>query len=339
MVEEKQLEKKKALCGAEKAAAFLLFLGEEISTEVFKELSPDEVETVIRTIPNMPGLSPDVIDSVVNEFNERFVSDGLFAEVSRDFVEAIVSKAFDRDRARDMLRRLDNMEKLENLRRHDPRVIFNLIKNEHPQTVAFVLSHLDQVQTADILARLPENVQYEVLVRIAKMDQILPETFEEVIDALSKEVASMKVITGGPIGGVKPASEILNLLKKSDSNEIMRKIEEDDPDLAEEIGQLMFVFEDMVNIDDRGIQMILKEVSNDDLAMSLKMASDEVQAKIFRNISTRAAEMIKEEMEAKGPVRISDVEKAQQVIVRVARKLEEEGKIVVAGRGGDEVFI
>ena len=171
------------------------------------------------------------------------------------------------------------------------------------------------------------------------MDQIIPETFEEVIDALSREVDSMRVFKGESIGGIKQASEILNLLKKSESNEIMRKIEEDDPELAEEIGQLMFVFEDMVNIDDRGIQAILKEVSNDDLALALKMSSEEVQDKIFRNISSRAADMIKEDMESRGPVRISDVEKAQQVIVRVARKLEEEGKIIVAGRGSDEVFI
>ena len=330
---------KNGLTGAEKSAAFLIFLGEDIATEVFKDLSEEEVENIIRTIPQMEGLSPTVIDAVVNEFNDRFVSEGLFAEISMDFIESIVSKAFDKNRAKEMLKRMSNREKLETLRRHDPRVIFNLIKNEHPQTIAFILSHLDQSQTSDILSRLPESVQYEVLTRIAKMDSIIPETFEEIIDTLAKEVESVKVFSGGTIGGVKQASEILNQLKKSDSNEIMRKIEEDDPDLAEEIGQLMFTFEDVVNIDDRGIQTILKEVSNDDLAMALKAASEELKDKIFRNISSRAADMIKEDMETRGPVRISDVEKSQQVIVRVARKLEEEGKIIVAGRGSDEVFI
>lgn len=327
------------LNGAQKAAAFLIFLGEEISTEVFKDLNEDEVETIIRTIPNMEGLSPDVIDAVVNEFNERFISEGLFSEISKDFVESIVTKAFNKDQAKEMLKRLDNMEKLEALRKHDPRLIYSLIKDEHPQTISFILSHLENTQTSEIISHLPENVQYEVLVRIAKMDQIIPETLEEIIDTLSREIESVRVFSGDSIGGIKPASEILNMLKKSESNEIMRKIEEDDPDLAEEIGQNMFVFEDMVNIDDRGIQAILKEVSNDDLAVGLKMASEEVQEKIFRNISSRAAEMIKEDMDSRGPVRIADVEKAQQTIVRVARKLEEEGKVIVSGRGGDDMFI
>ena len=333
------MDGRRTLSGVQKAAAFLIFLGEEISTEVFRELSEEEVETIIRTIPNMEGLSPDVIDAVVNEFNERFISEGMFVDISKDFVETIVNKAFDKGRAREMLKRLSNTEKLENLRKHDPKTIFNLIKDEHPQTIAFILAHLDQSQTADIISRLPENVQYEVLLRIAKMDTIIPETFEEVIDVLAKEVDSMRVFSVGSIGGIKPASEILNSLKKSESNEIMRKIEEDDPDLAEEISQLMFVFEDLVNIDDRGIQTILKEVGNDDLAVALKMASEEVKDKIYRNISARAADMIKEDMDSRGPLRISDVEKSQQVIVRAARKLEEEGKIIVAGRGNDEVFI
>ena len=328
-----------ALSGTEKAAALLMFLGEEVSSQVLKELEEDEIQKVIAKLPFMSNLKHEKIEEVVQEFNDRVSQEGFLSQVGKDFVENIINRALDSGDAQKMLKKISYNEKLENIKKHDGRTIFNLIKKEHPQTIAFILSHLDAHQTSEIISRLPEELQYEVLLRIARMDQVVSGAMEEVIDTLAKDISAFRVEVGESVGGIKDAAEVLNSMRKTESNEIMRKIEEEDPELAEEIGQHMFVFEDLLNVDDKGIQMILREVSNDDLSISLKMASEEVKDKLFKNISTRAAEMIQEDMESRGPVLISDVEKSQQVIIRVARRLEQEGKIVMAGRGGDDLFV
>jgi len=327
------------LSGVEKAAALLIFLGEEISTEVFKGLNEDEIRLIVSAIPKIGEITPTTMEVVLKEFSERIVSEGYMSAQGKDFIERVVQNALGPQKAETVLGRMEIEQRLEQIRRHDPRTLFNLIKKEHPQTIAFILSQLPPLTTSEIIARLPEDMQYEVVLRISRMDSVLPGALEEVVDALGRELSTFRIDVAEAVGGVKPAAEILNSMKKSVANEIMTKIEEEDPELAEQIGQHMFVFEDLLNVDDRGIQMILKEVGNDDLAIALKMASDEVKNKIFRNISTRAAEMIQEDMEARGPVRISDVEKAQQLIVRAARKLEQEGKIIVSGRGGEELFV
>ena len=333
------IEEIKALSGSEKAAALLMFLGEEVSSEVLKELEEDEIQQVISKLPFMSNIKHEKIEEVVQEFNQRVSKEGFLSQIGKDFVENIINRALDTSRAQKMLKKISYNEKLENIKKHDVRTIFNLIKKEHPQTIAFILSHLETHQTSEIISRLPEELQYEVILRIAKMDQVVSGAMEEVIDTLSKDISTFRVEVGESVGGIKDAAEVLNSMRKSGSNEIMRKIEDEDPDLAEEIGQHMFVFEDLMNVDDKGIQLILREVSNDDLSISLKMASEEVKHKLFKNISTRAAEMIQEDMESRGPVRITDVEKSQQIIIRVARKLEQEGKIFMAGRGGDDLFI
>jgi flagellar motor switch protein FliG len=334
-----EFEESTGMSGSEKAAALLMFLGEDISVDVLRELDEEEIRQVVSKLPFMTNLPPESMEEVVKEFNERIQKEGFLSQVGKDFVENIISKALDEKRADKMIKKLSYAEKLENIKKHDTRTIFNLIKKEHPQTIAFILSHLAPTQTSEIIAHLPEDLRFEVVLRIARMDQVVSGAMEEVIDALSRDISAFRVEVGESVGGIKDAAEVLNSMRKSDGNEIIRRIEEDDPDLAEEIGQYMFVFEDLLNVDDKGIQMILREVSNDDLAVALKMASDEVKDKLFRNISTRAAEMIQEDMESRGPVRISDVEKSQQVIIRIARKLEMEGKIVVAGRGGEDMFV
>jgi len=336
---EEFVGEQKSLNGVEKAAALLMFLGEEITTDVFKGLNEDEIQLIVNTIPKMGRISPETMDDVLQEFSERLVAEGYMSTIGQDFIEKVITKALDPTKAESVMSRLAVEQQLDQIRRYDPRAIFNLIKKEHPQTIAFILSQLPPMTTSEIIARLPEDLQYEVVVRISKMDQIIPGALDQVVEALGRELSTFSIGIAEQVGGVKPAAEILNSMKKSAANEIMSKIEEDDPDLAEEIGQHMFVFEDLLNVDDRGIQLILKEISNDDLAIALKMASEDVKQKIFRNISSRAAEMIQEDMEARGPVRISDVEKAQQLIVRVARRLETEGKIIVAGRGGEELFV
>lgn len=327
------------LSGAEKAAALLLFLGEELATEVFRSLQEDEVRLIVSAIPKISDITPDSMQKVLDEFSRRLAAEGYMSKSGKDFIASVVHGAMGSEKAQSVLQRLEVEQQLDQIRRYDARSVFNLIKKEHPQTIAFILSQLPTATTAEIVSNLPEDMQYEVLHRIATMDSVLPGALEEVVDALGRELSTFALDVAETTGGIKPAAEILNQMKKGAANEVIRKLEEDDPDLAEQIGQHMFVFEDLLNVDDRGIQLILKELGNDDLALSLKMASDEVKEKIFRNISSRAAEMIQEDMEARGPVRISDVEKAQGVIVRAARRLEQEGKVIVSGRGGEDMFV
>jgi len=314
-------------------------LGEEIAADVFKRVAEDELRRVISAVPKLGDITPDDMQKVLDEFSERLASEGYISKSGKEIIENVVHQALEPAKAQTILQRLVIEQQLEQIRRYDPTAIFNLLKKEHPQTIAFILSQLPSTTTAEIVANLPEDMQFEVLRRVARMDSVLPGALEEVVDALGRELSTFSIDVAESSGGVKPAAEILNQMKKSAANEIMRKLEEEDPDLAEQIGQHMFVFEDLLNVDDRGIQAILKETSNDDLAVALKMASEEVKNKIFRNISTRAAEMIQEDMEARGPVRIADVEKAQSMVVRVARRLETEGKIVVTGRGGEDMFV
>lgn len=336
---ERLIGERRRLDGVQKAAALLMFLGEELSTEVFKGLADDEIQLIVTAIPKLGDVSPETMEIILKEFSERLVAEGYMATIGKDFIEKVVHNALDQSKAENILSRLEVEQQLEQIRRYDSRTVFNLIKKEHPQTIAFICSQLPATTASEILSRLPEDIQFEVILRISRMDSVIPGVLEDVVDALGKELSTFSIDVAESVGGVKPAAEILNSMKKGSANEIMGKLEEEDPDLAEEIGQHMFVFEDLLNVDDRGIQMILKEVSNDDLAVALKMASEDVTQKIFRNVSTRAAEMIQEDMEARGPVRISEVEKAQQVIVRVARKLEQEGKIIVAGRGGEDLYV
>jgi flagellar motor switch protein FliG len=333
------IDEKRQLSGVEKAAALLMFLGEELATEVFRSLREDEIRLIVSAIPKLGDIRPNEMQSVLEEFRERLASEGYMSKSGKEFIESVVAGAMTTEKAHSVMQRLEVEQQLEQIRRYDARAIFNLIKKEHPQTVAFILSQLPAHTTAEIVANLPEDMQYEVLKRIASMDSVLPGALEEVVDALGRELSTFALDVAETTGGIKPAAEILNSMKKSAANEVMRKLEEEDPDLAEQIGQHMFVFEDLLNVDDRGIQMILKEIGNDDLAISLKMSSEEVRQKIFKNISSRAAEMIQEDMEARGPVRISDVEKSQGIIVRIARRLEQEGKVVVSGRGGEDMFV
>ena len=332
-------KKSRELSGIEKAAALLVFLGEDLATEVFRGLAEDEIRLIVSAIPKLGDVTPDEMQVILDEFSERLASEGYMSRSSKNFVETVVHGAMENDKAHSVLQRVESEQQLEQIRRYDSRAIFSLIKKEHPQTIAFILSQLPAQTTAEIVTNLPEDMQYEVMRRIAKMDSVLPGALEEVVEALGRELSTFAIDVAETSGGIKPAAEILNSMKKAGANEVMRKLEEEDPDLAEQIGQHMFVFEDLLNVDDRGMQLVLKEVGNDDLAIGLKMASEEVKQKIFKNISSRAAEMIQEDMEARGPVRLSDVEKAQGAIVRIARRLEQEGKVVVSGRGSDDMFV
>ncbi len=214
--------------------------------------------------------------------------------------------------------------------------IANMLSREHPQTIAIILAHLEPTQAAEVLGKLPENLKIDVSLRIASLDQISPSILVDLEDVLQSQLQSYT--RGKKIGGIRTVSEILNQMDRASEDLILKNIEEKDQILADEIRKLMFTFDDLISIDDKGIQMVLKEITTDDLSLALKMAVDELKAKIFKNMSQRAVQILKEEIEAKGAVKVSDVEKAQMNIVRVARRLEEEGKIVIGGKGGEELI-
>ncbi|NCA17997.1 MAG: flagellar motor switch protein FliG, partial [Betaproteobacteria bacterium] len=258
----------------------------------------------------------------------------IFGHASgRDFILQTLGE----DRAKTVLGQLSVVEgsrTLEALELVDSRTLANFLISEHPQTTALILAHLDPAKKCDVLKRLPDNIQTEVVLRIANLDFISPSLIAQVDEVLKQELATLGSIDTQQLGGVQPIADMLNVMEKSSEQNIMARVEEKDPQLAEEIRKLMFVFEDIVFIDDRGMQSLLKEVPNDKLVVALKTAPDEIKDKIFKNISKRAADLLKDDLEALGPVRLSDVEGAQQEIVNVAKRLEAEGKIMIS-RGGD----
>ncbi|MEJ5227442.1 flagellar motor switch protein FliG [Thermodesulfovibrio sp.] len=320
--------------GIEKVAALLSLIGEDAATELFKHFDPIELARIIPMMSRIK-LSQEEADLILQEFAEKIGTAPVRVDV--EYIKGILTKAFGEEQAQKLLSKIESgASAFDILRWLDSSSIATMLQREHPQTIAIVLAHLEPVQAAEVLGRLPEQLKIEVSQRIASLDQISPTILSELEDVLQSQLRSYT--QSRRIGGIKTVAEILNQLDRTSEELILKNIEEKDPILAEEIRKLMFTFEDLINVDDRGIQTILKEISTDDLALALKMASEELKEKIFRNMSSRAVEILKEEMESKGPVRVSDVEKAQMNIVRVARRLEEEGKIVIGGKGGEEVI-
>lgn len=324
----------KKLSGAEKVAAFLSLIGEEAATQIFKHLDPLELARIIPMMARVK-LNAEMTESVLKDFHEKTGSAML--SVDEEYIKKILVKAFGEDHAKKLIEKIESgASAFDILRWLDSAAISNLLSREHPQTIAIILAHLDSTQAAEVLAKLPEHLKIDVSLRIASLDQISPTILGELEDVLQSQLQSYT--RGRKIGGIRTVAEILNQMDRSSEDLILKNIEEKDQILADEIRKLMFTFDDLVHIDDRGIQMVLKEITTDDLALALKMASEDLKAKIFKNMSQRAVQILKDEIETKGAVKVSDVEKAQMNIVRVARRLEEEGKIVVAGKGGEEVI-
>ncbi len=325
-----------------KIAAIMLALGDEVASKVLKYLDEIDLHMLGNEMTFMDSISPDELKQYMNEFlrdlgKEPEIEGGL------DHIKKILIKAFGEEKAKSMIEKIGTPLKkvpFYTLANIDPRMIANFIKNEHPQTIAVILAHLDGVQAAEVLANLPENLQTDVVLRIARLETVSPDVVNELEKALEEEVKSAGGAESHQVGGVEPVAEILNNVPKELEQRIIGSIEETYPDIAEEIRKKMFVFEDLVYVDDRGIQTILKEVSNEDLLLALKTATEEIKEKIFKNMSQRAADMIKEDLESMGPVKLSDVEKAQQNIIQIAKRLEDEGKIVIAkGGGGGDVVV
>ncbi|MBK9040400.1 MAG: flagellar motor switch protein FliG [Bdellovibrionales bacterium] len=327
------------LRGFEKAAILLNYLGPEAAKTLFKHTEDAEIRKLLATMQKYRIVPVEVTKRVLEEYYEMVseTSEYIFSEKTTN--KETVVDAVGEERARGILGHLNvnspAQRQLESLEMVDAKSLSNFLINEHPQTIAVILAHLEPEKKGEVLKRLPETLQSEVVLRLANLDHVAPELIAEVDRVLKAELASVGTVEQAALGGVQPVAEMLNVMDKNTETAIMARIEEKDPILAEEIRKLMFVFEDIVKIDDRGIQTLLKEVPNDKLLLALKTANEEIRLKIFKNISQRAANLLKDDLANLGPSRLSDVETAQVEIVNVARRLETEGKILIA-RGGSE---
>lgn len=319
-----------------------MVMGEEFTTNVFKHLEEKEVRAIGEEMSNLRNVEPRAISSILGEFVEAINGDKLLGASGGHFFERTVSKAFDSKRANNLLGKVEpgkNRDYLEKLEMLSPEMLVHFIAGEHPQTIAVILSNMDDDLAANVLKLLPENIQGEVIVRIAKLDSVPDELISELQEILAEQISSVGKTGPKRKGGVEAAAEILNQVDRKTEKAILEKIEDEEEELAEQIRQSMFIFEDLIHLDDRSIRALLKEVGNDELLLALKTGSDSLKNKIFGNLSQRASEMLKEDMEVMGPVKLVEVERAQQTIIKTARRLEEEGKIVMGGRGGDEIIV
>ncbi len=324
------------MSGLQKAAVLLSVLGNQVTAQVFKNMKDNDVKLLVTAMGSVDKVTIPVVKGVLEEFYAEIAEEDtlIFGHASgRDFIMETLGE----ERAKTVLGQLSVLEgsrTLEALELVDPRTLSNFLVNEHPQTIAVILAHLEASKKVEVIKRLPEALQTEVVLRISSLDYISPTLIADVDNVLKQELATLGSIDTQQLGGVQPIAEMLNNMDKNTEQNIMARVEEKDPQLAEEIRKLMFVFEDIVFIDDTGMQTLLKEVPNDKLVMALKTAPEEIKDKIFRNISKRAADLLKEDLESMGPVRLSDVEGAQQEVVNVAKRLEAEGKIIIS-RGGE----
>ena len=330
------------LDGRTKAAVFLACLGPETASRVMAQMTDEEIEQLTLDLASLGGIDPDIRTGVMDEFHHMMVANRYMTQGGIEYARQLLEQALGPERALEVLTRLQGSLQevpFEFLKRADPGQICSFIQDEHPQTIALILAHLDPQVSAVILSALPQDARSEVVVRVATMDRTPPEIVREVERVLERKMASVFSQGFTFAGGVKEVAEILNRTERGIEKGIMSDLEERDPELADEIARLMFTFDDLINVDDSGIQKALRDIEQKDLALALKASSEEVAEKILRNMSERAREMIQEEMEYMGPVRLRNVEEAQQKIVTVIRRLEEAGEIVVSGRAGEDEII
>lgn len=328
--------------GLTKAAILLLSLGSESAAVVLKQLDPEMVQEVTRELAGLGRVPPDLLNAVVAEFYHTMIASQYASEGNLDFAKQILTQSMEAKTAERVLQQIQTQVQktpFAFLQRAESENVLTFIQDEHPQTIALIVCHLPYHKAAEIMGGLPMQKQIEVIKRIANMEQTNPEVIREVEKGLESRLSNMLMQSMEKAGGVPTVSEILNLADRATEKAILEGLEADDPDLVEQIRRLMFVFEDIMMVNDKGIQAVLKEVDNDELTLALKTASPELQAKIFANMSERAAALIKEDMQFMGPVRVSDVEAAQQRIVDIVRRLEEAGDVVIQGRGGDSDLI
>ena len=323
------------LSGYEKAAIFLMTIGEESASEIVKSLHVKDVGKLTMHMTRLKSISRNIMDDVMKEAL-GMVSDGDMYFAGEEFVKKVLAKGLGEDGASKIMELASKEGPLDSLKWVDPRTLSNFLVSEHPQTAALIISLLEPVQASDVLSFLPDEVKADIAIRIATTEMIPESAVEELREVLKGQI-DLNRSKAKKIGGTKKVAEILNNCDRSTEQLVLTRIEEQKVELAESIRNLMFTFDDLVKVDDRGVQMILKETSTEELSLALKTTTEALKEKIFKNMSQRAVQILKEEIQTKGPVKLSDVEKAQQNIVKVARRLETEGKIVIASRGGEEL--
>ena len=330
------------LSGKEKAAILLIAIGPEKSAQIFKNLSDSEIEELTLEIANMRQVNPETREKVLEEFYEICLAQDFVSEGGISYAKDVLEEAMGSQKALDVINKLTSslqVKPFEFVRKIDASQLLNFIQNEHPQTIALILSYLPSQQSSAVISALPQDKQADVAERIATMDSTSPEVIKEVELVLEKKFASLATQDYASTGGIDSIVEILNSVDRGTEKYIMETLEIDNPELAEEISQKMFVFEDIASLDSVSIQRFIREVDNDDMTVALKGSTDEVKDIILGNMSSRMSEMIEEDMEFMGPVRLSDVEEAQQKIVGIIRRLEEAGEIIIARGGGDELIV
>ncbi|MBM7558691.1 flagellar motor switch protein FliG [Marinitoga litoralis] len=330
------------LTGLRKAAILIVLVGPERASKILKELNEEEVEMLTLEVANLGKISDQEKNSVLNEFFELMKVKEFIKEGGVDYAKKLLEEAFGPEQAIKIIENLVTnlqVKPFDFLKRIDITQITNVLQNEHPQTVALVLCYLPPAAAAQVIAGLPEDLQVDVVKRISIMDRATPDVVKEVEGRMKDRLSSFAAQPFSQVGGIETTAEIMNNIDRNVSKNIFDRLSESDPKLSEEIRKKMFVFEDILKLDDRTIQRILREVDTRDLTLSLKGASEELKSKILSNMSQRASQMIQEELEFMGPVRLKDVDEAQQRIVAIIRKLEETGEIIIAGGGGEELIV
>lgn len=327
------------LNGNQKAAILLLTLGVEAAAQIFKQLEEEEIEVLTSEITQMKRVSAKVSGAVIEEFEQMVRAQEYMATGGIRYAQELLEKAMGKNKAAEIIARLQGLKGANcfvALKKVDPRFLLDSVRQEYPQTIAVILSHLEPQSSASVLAGLPQEIRSDVIMRIANMDKTNPEVINEIERILDGRLSSVVNQEVSISGGIKQVAEILNCMDRSSERGVFQALQENDLAMADEIRKLMFTFDDLTRVDDRGIQRVLKEVEQKELALAMKAAGPEVADKLFKNMSERAAGLLREEIEYLGSVKLRDVESAQQKIVGVVRRLEEAGEILVQGRGGAE---
>ena len=330
------------MTGREKAAMLLITLGPELSAQIFRHLKDDEIEQLTLEIANIRTVSPGEKERVLHEFYQICLAQQYITEGGIGYAKDILEKALGTEKTMDIINKLTvslQVRPFDFVRKADPTQVLNFIQSEHPQTIALILSYLKPAQAAGVLSALSQDKQADVARRIAQMDRTSPEVIKEVERVLEKKLSSLVTEDYTAAGGIQAIVDVLNSVDRGTERYIMDTLEIEDTDLAEEIRKRMFVFEDILQLDNRAVQRFMREIDNSQLAVALKGSSEEVQNLIFANMSKRLSEQIREDLDFMGPVRLKDVEEAQQKIVNVIRKLEDAGEIIISRGGGDELIV
>lgn len=330
------------MTGKQKAALLLISLGPEVSAAIYKHLNEDEIERLTLEISGVKKVESSVKEEIIEEFHNIALAQDYISQGGIGYAKTILEKALGKEHAQAIINRLTSslqVRPFDFARRADPSQILNFIQNEHPQTIALILSYLEAEQAGMILSSLPQEMQADIAKRIATMDSTSPEVISEIEAVLERKLSSTVTQDYTETGGIDAVVEVLNGVDRTTEKTILDALEIQDPELAEEIRKRMFVFEDIVTLDNRSIQRIVRDCENEDLILSLKVSSEEVKEILFRNMSQRMAESFQEEMEVMGPVRLKDVEEAQSRIVGIIRRLEESGEIIIARGGGDDIIV